>query len=127
MKNQKQTNLLHIKFWRNNIFLNLTTLGGKLLFKCSCGYIKTDQKGNLTAAFIYLLKLMKNTVNLKGNYWINLNLEGALNSSQVNLVYTQLAKWQFKIRFVRLFDRIAHNGCRPKVKRVKLRKYRYYS
>jgi len=121
----KKANNLYIKFWRNNIFLNLTTFNGRLLFKCSCGYIKVEQQKNLISALVYLIKLMKINAKLRGNHNINVILEGALNSSRVDLVYNQLLKWEFIIIFVKVVDKIPHNGCRSKVKHTKLRKRTY--
>ena len=124
MKN-KQANNLYIKFWRNNIFLNLTTSKNKLIFKCSCGYIKNSQQGNLISSMIYLIKLLKINANLRGNYNLNLILEGAFNVARIELVYNQLLAWQFVIVFMRLVDKIPHNGCRSKVKKTNLRERRY--
>lgn len=72
--------------------MNLTTFSGILLFKCSCGYIKSHQQKNLISAFIYLIKYMRITAKFKGNFSVNLILEGALNSTQIDLIYTQLLK-----------------------------------
>ena len=123
--NKKKPNNLYIKFWRNNIFLNLTTFDGKLILKCSCGYIKNGQQKNLVWALVYLIKYIKIRAKLSGNKNINLILDGAINSSKVELVYDQLLKWDFIIVFVRIVDKIPHNGCRPKVKRTKMRKRTY--
>jgi ribosomal protein S11 len=122
---KKKPNNLYIKFWRNNIFLNLSTFNGKLLFKCSCGYIKGDQKKNLVWALIYLIKILKVKAKLHGNNSINLILEGAYNKTRVKLIYNQLLKWDFVVVYFRIVDKIPHNGCRSKVKKTKLVK-RFY-
>lgn len=66
---------------------------------------------------------MSTKINLMGNFHINLILEGAINKSRLILVYNQLSN--FIINFVRILDRIPHNGCRMKVKRTQLRKRVY--
>jgi len=122
---RNQPNNLYIKFWRNNIFLNLTTSKNKLIFKCSCGYIKNIQQGNLISSLVYLIKLLKINTKLKGNYKLNLILEGAFNVSRIELVYNQLLAWNFFIVFMRVVDKSPHNGCRSKTKKTKLRERRY--
>ena len=125
MKVKKKPNNLYIKFWRNNIFFNLSTFSGKLLLRCSCGYIKGEQQKNLIWSLVYLIKYIKIKVNLAGNRNINLILEGAFNSARLELIYNQLLKWEFIVVFVKVVDKIPHNGCRSKVKKTKLRKRSY--
>ena len=107
---KKIPNNLHIKFWRNNIFLNLTTYSGKLIFKCSCGYIKSEKQKNLKWSLVYLLKYLKRKAKLRGNMFINLALEGAFNSTRINSIYRKLLNVQFIIVFVRcdnIYSRIS--------------------
>lgn len=125
MKKKKNPNNLYIKFWRNNIFLNLTTFSGKLILKYSSGYIKGERSKNLTWSLVYLIKHIKIKAKLAGNKYINLILDGAINGTKINLVYDQLLKWGFTVVLVRIVDKIPHNGCRPKVKKTKIRKKSY--
>jgi ribosomal protein S11 len=118
----KKINNLHIKFWRNNIFLNLTSFDNKLLFKCSSGYIKAEQQQNLISVLIFLIKRMKINLKSKSKLKINLVLEGAFTYSKLDLVYNQLINLDFHIVFVNIVDKIPHNGCRSKVKNTNLRK-----
>ena len=118
-------NNLYIKFWRNNIFLNLTKANGHLIFKCSGGYIKSEQQGNLIWDLAYLIKYMCVKVNFKGDFNINLILEGAVNSARIESLYNLLLKWGFIVNFVKVVDKIPHNGCRLKKKTSKLRKRSY--
>lgn len=125
MKKPPHPNNLYIKFWRNNIFLNLTTFSEKLIIKCSCGYIKGKQQKNLLWALVYLLKYVKIKAKLAGNKQINLILDGAINMTKLTLVYNQLLKCDFIIVFVRIVDKIPHNGCRAKIKNTGIRRRGY--
>jgi ribosomal protein S11 len=118
-------NNLYIKFLRNNIFFNFTTFYGRLIFKCSCGYISGIKRKNLIWALVYLIKYTKLKSKLLGSGKISLILDGAFNLSRVNLIYEQLLKWGFIIIFVRVLDKLPHNGCRAKVKKSRIKKYRY--
>jgi len=95
------------------------------MLKYSCGYIKGERAKNLTWSLVYLIKHIKIKAKLAGNKNINLILDGAINGTKINLVYDQLLKWGFTIVFVRIMDKIPHNGCRPKVKKTKIRKKSY--
>ena len=121
----RHANNLYIKFWRNNIFLNLTSSRGKLIFKCSCGYMSREQQKNKLTAFIYLVKLLKSSIKILRNRKINLILEGAVNAARLNLVYKHLLSCRLLIVLVKTISKIPHNGCRAKVKRTKLRKRSY--
>jgi len=76
---------------------------------------------------VYLIKYLKIRAKLRGNLLLNLIFDGALNSTRVDLIYSQLLNWNFTIVFVQLVDKIPHNGCRSKTKRTKLRKRSYLS
>ena len=62
---------------------------------------------------------------VSGHRNIDLIIEGAVNRSKANLVYYELLKYNFIIGFIRIVDKISHNGCRSKVKNTNLRKRRY--
>jgi hypothetical protein len=68
---------------------------------------------------------MRIKAKLRINSFLSLILEGALNPNKANLIYDQLLKWKFIVVFVRVVDKIPHNGCRAPGKIARVRKSRY--
>jgi ribosomal protein S11 len=64
-------------------------------------------------------------VSFKGNLSINLIVDSAVNNARVGALHNLLLKHGFIINFVKVIDKVPHNGCRLKKKTTKLRKRSY--
>jgi ribosomal protein S11 len=73
----------------------------------------------------YLVKYLRVKVKFKGNLNINLIVGSAVNSARISTLYNLLLKSGFIVSFVKIADKIPHNGCRLKKKTTKLRKRTY--
>ncbi len=121
----KKANNLLIKFGRNNLFITLSTYNRKHLFNCSLGHLKEEKQKDFTSSLVYILKFMKPRLGITRAFYINVILEGTFNQSRIDLVYNELVKSGFIVVFIRIREKISHNGCRSKIRITKLRTRSY--
>lgn len=111
--------ILHVKLFRNNFFLIISNLLGKVLFIKNSGVLgfKNMNKKDIEAFRLILLNGLKFILKFEDKKKIFLKLEGQ-KKSLLREVYKQLLnlskKFNFKILGITLVNKISFNGCRKK-------------
>jgi len=114
--------IISINLLEKNTFVNVTDIKGKLRFFRSAGFVdlKGKRKIKQPLALNSLINSLKSDAKFLYNEPIALHLTN-VNSFLYNYVLSKLEE-KFFVTFIRVFDSIPHNGCRPrKIKRGKNR------
>jgi len=114
--------VLSINFLEKNTFVNVTDIKGRLKFFKSAGSVelKGKQKTKQPLALNSLINALKSDAKFLYGEPVALHLKN-VNFFSYNYVLSKLQE-KFFITFIRVFDSIPHNGCRPrKIKRGKNR------
>jgi ribosomal protein S11 len=111
--------ILHIKIFRNNFFLIISNMSGKILFTNNSGIsgFKNMNKKDMESLAIILLNGLKFILKLEEKKKIFLKLEGQ-KKNLLREVYKQLLnllkKFNHKILGVIFVNKVSFNGCRKK-------------
>jgi small subunit ribosomal protein S11 len=114
--------IISIKLLEKNTFINVTDIKGKLRFFRSSGFVELKGKRKIKQplALNSLINSLKSDAKFLYGKPIALHLTN-VNSFSYNYVLSKLEE-KFFITYIRVFDSIPHNGCRPrKIKRGKKR------
>ena len=112
--------ILSINLLEKNTFVNVTDIKGNLKFFKSAGFVglKGKQKAKQPLALNNLTNSLKSDAKFLYNEPIALHLTN-INYFSYSYVLFKLQE-KFFITYIRVFDSIPHNGCRPrKMKRGK--------
>ena len=114
--------IISINLLEKNTFVNVTDIKGKLRFFRSAGFVelKGKRKTKQPLALNSLINSLKSDAKFLYGKPIALHLTN-VNYYSYNYVLSNLEE-KFFITFIRVFDTLPHNGCRPrKIKRGKKR------
>jgi small subunit ribosomal protein S11 len=114
--------IISINLLEKNTFVNVTDIKGKLKFFRSAGFVELKGKRKIKQplALNSLINSLKSDAKFLYNQPIALHLIN-VNSFSYNYVLSKLEE-KFFITYIRAFNLIPHNGCRPrKIKRGKKR------
>ena len=114
--------IISINLLEKNTFVNVTDIKGKLKFFRSAGFVELKGKRKIKQplALNSLINSLKSDAKFLYNEPIALHLTN-VNFFSYNYVLSKLEE-KFFITYIRVFNLIPHNGCRPrKIKRGKKR------
>ena len=111
--------ILHTKIFRNNFFLIISNISGKVLFTKNSGFygFKNMNKKDIESFKVMLLNALKFILKFQDEKKIFLKLEGQ-KKNLLREIYKQLLnllkKFNYKILGLIFVNKVSFNGCRKK-------------